>query len=495
MTRSPDLNGGNKIVPFPVTRKEDHDGQTDIRKPTIIPQVPKKNNGRPDIRTPSVRPVTAPRQTTRPISPAERQAEGNMGHRSTHQQAQKMETKKQKRRQTASPKKSAGVVKNEIRKPKLRNISTEQPTAKGNKTNRRSDSAATTGKGGTGLTTPSKISTGDKKGVPLSLLIKDATGLASLILAAVIFCMQLFWPHLPLFNWGLSSGGLTNYVLYNLIYFTFGVFLPIFLFTRIYRIDPTHIMGSGRTNRQIVFQSLLTGVIAGIFLRGLHNVLFYALIRNGVIIKEHIVPVYPDIQHPIGVIPVIFFSILLPTILDELLFRGIIQTGLSQGGHALWGILGSALLFMLAQQQSLVWVVPLGIALLTARIRYIYDDIKPAMVLHCAMRSVLALLYFIIPRFDSNHILLHLTHNKAQFYISLFAVLIAGVALWFQWSDMEKRSPYGSRPKRVVRSQTYVQPLHPIMRNETSSIWRSLPWGYIAAIFIMCMGMLLQTAE
>ena len=270
--------------------------------------------------------------------------------------------------------------------------------------------------------------------------------------------------------------------------------MPIVLFSRIYKIDPTHIMGSGKTNRQNVIQGLLTGLIAAIFLRGVHNVLVYAMTLNGMIIKENITPVYPDLKHPIAVIPVVLFSILLPTILDELLFRGIIQTGLSQGGHPVWGIFGSALIYMLAQEQTVRWVVPLGVALLTAHIRYIYDDIKLAMVLNCAIRTMLTVLQIVIPRFDSNHVLLQLTDNKAQFYISLFAVLIGVIVLWFQWSSLE-RAPYGWRPKRITRSQAYIRSVHPLYKQEKKFILRTLPWGYVAAILIMCMGMLLQISE
>lgn len=329
---------------------------------------------------------------------------------------------------------------------------------------------------------------------PADVHLKTAAGMAAVLFAAGTLIQRLIWSALPIFSWDLAADSLTNYIAANLFHLIICILLPLLLTLRICRLTPGKLLGSGQTNRQTVWQALLTGVVAAICLRAIHNILLYMLTRQGHYLSDGTISAYPRMNSVPALLPVLLLSGLAPAILEELLFRGLIQKGLSRSGHLVFGILGSALLFMAGAHAAMISIVPLGIGILTARIRMIYDDIKPAMVLRAALSLTLIALQFILPRFNSSYVLLNLSGNRGQLWGNIGALFISGIAGLFLWGNLERLSPFGQRPRRVKkrRRQTAAN-RHPWMvpASRRVPLLYTVPWGYAAALLLYGVGILI----
>lgn len=328
---------------------------------------------------------------------------------------------------------------------------------------------------------------------PADVHLKTAAGMAAALFAAGTLIQRLIWSALPIFSWDLAADSLTNYIAASLFHLIVCILLPLWLTVRICRLNPGKLLGRGKTNRQTVWQALLTGVVAAIGLRAAHNIVLYFLTRQGQDLRDGAISPYPRMDSVPAILPVLLLSGLIPAILEELLFRGLIQKGLSRSGHIAFGIWGSALLFMTGSHATLIWIVPLGIGLLTARIRMIYDDIKPAMVLRAAVSLTLIGLQWVLPRFNTTYVLLNLSGNRGQLWGSIGALIISGIAVLFLWSNLERLSPFGRRPRRVKKRRGQAANRHPwrLPAQRRAPLLQAVPWGYAAALLLYGVGLLI----
>ena len=155
------------------------------------------------------------------------------------------------------------------------------------------------------------------------------------------------------------------------------------------------------------------------------------------------------------------------------------------------GIFGSALIYVGSRADRPLGRT-LGVALLTARIRYIYDDIKLAMVLS-AIRTMLTVLQIVIPRFDSNHVLHNWRTTRLNLHQSVCCPHRRHCAV-VQWSSLKSAHPTVGVPSGLPAAKP-TSALFTLCISKRKIHFAHPALGYVAAILIMCMGMLLQISE
>ena len=211
-----------------------------------------------------------------------------------------------------------------------------------------------------------------------SVAVNRAGGYAVLAFACIVSLIQLIRWRLPWFSDEVTPGSLTNYAYLNLAVLVFALLLPLILFTRFFYVDLRSLSGRGTSGQSALFLSSVLGVVAGLGLRSLHNVIMFSGIRLGLNLSEGVIPVLYYGSGWLSTAIMLLISAALPALLGELFFRGLCQAGLSVRGYKAAGMTVTVLLSTFSIYQSLFWVVPLGLALLAGRLRVLYDDIKPA---------------------------------------------------------------------------------------------------------------------
>lgn len=291
-----------------------------------------------------------------------------------------------------------------------------------------------------------------------------AGGYALLSAAVILTLIQAIWNKLPLLSHGVTPGSLTNYAGANLSILIFAFFIPFWFFTSRWQVNQKFILGSGRAGRSSLLLSFIIGLVSALGLRSLHNIVVYVLIRLGATIPEGIIPVLYQNGGLFSTFVMLLLSSFIPGVLLELFFRGLVQGGLSVKGGKTFGMVCAAVFSTIAVYQSVFWIVPLGLSLMSGRLRVLHDSIKPAMVFYISATSVLVVLQNYLPRFTQRIVLTYAVTGRAWFYASIIVLIICLLCmrplyrLLKQMSPEMKQSRKENRVKRMAggpaRSQT-----------------------------------------
>ncbi len=294
-----------------------------------------------------------------------------------------------------------------------------------------------------------------------------AGGYALLSAATILTLIQLIWSKLPLLSQGVTPGSLTNYAGANLSILIFAFFIPFWFFTSKWQVNQKFILGSGRAGRSSLLLSFIIGLVSALGLRSLHNIVVYALIRLGVTLPEGIIPVLYQNDGLFSTFVMLLLSSFIPGILLELFFRGLVQGGLSVKGGKTFGMVCTVILSTIAVYQSVFWIVPLGLSLMSGRLRALYDSIKPAMIFHISAASVLVILQNFLPRFTQRIVLTYAVTGRAWFYASIIVLIICLLCLRPLYRLLEQMSPEMKQFRKQNRAKRVAG--HPT-RNEKKGV-------------------------
>lgn len=251
---------------------------------------------------------------------------------------------------------------------------------------------------------------------------------AALALLAVL--LQRAWP---LFRQLVSSESLSSYVTGSLIMQGGLIFLPTVLVIVTGRLPASSLLG-GKARSGSLILAFTAGIPAAVVFQGMNNLLIYALAKSGVQLPVS-VPVYDAtggdlFGRPLPVIlVVVLISAIIPGLVEELMFRGVILASLSSAGAAASAVIWQAAAFALFHGDPLFILPPLFAGLLLAHIRRCSDSLLPAMLAHISLNFSLMALAPLLPQLTAEYLTGSSSEASSLLYASLIAAFVSAVAL------------------------------------------------------------------
>jgi membrane protease YdiL (CAAX protease family) len=249
-------------------------------------------------------------------------------------------------------------------------------------------------------------------------------------LVALLWAARQLWPGLENF---FSNGSLQSYVVNGILMQGALIFLPTVLIILFYRLPTASVMGVRARSGSMVL-GFTVGIPAAVVFQGLNNLLVYVLIQSKVSLPNpsgQASPVGRDfLQQPLPLIVlVILVGVIMPGLIEELMFRGVILASLASTGAAASAIFWQALAFALFHADPLFILPPFLAGLLLASIRRNSDSLWPAMMAHMSLNLTLLAITPLLPRLTTQYLAGAASKANSLLYASLIAACIAAVAL------------------------------------------------------------------
>lgn len=231
----------------------------------------------------------------------------------------------------------------------------------------------------------------------------------------------------------ISGSGMNSFIIGGVLTQGVMIFLPALFIIRFYRIPAVSISGE-KSQAGSLLLGFMAGIPAAVVFLGLNNLLIYLMVKANWQLPSVSTPYSFDtslIWNSVWQIKlvIIIVSALIPALVEELMFRGVIQSSLSVKVTPLAAIFWQAIAFMLFHNDPLFLLPPFLSGLLLGLLRYKSHSIIPAVLCHLSMNlSLLALAPF-LPRLTQSMLEISTQTTESLLYASLIAACIAAVAL------------------------------------------------------------------
>lgn len=253
--------------------------------------------------------------------------------------------------------------------------------------------------------------------------IQGAPGTALLLHALLSIFMQFVWYLLPDDFGGLDKRGLTGYVAAIVWMQGVCVLLPAMLAVWWHAVPTEVVIGRRRPGMISILTALALGVPAAVMLVSLNNIAVYLMARVGMPLPAAILPAdYPS-SGLAAMLLLLAVSALLPALLEEMLFRGVIQGGLGLSGGAASAVLLTAIAFSLYHGDPLFLAAPFGAGVILGVVRRQTDHLFPCIAAHFSLNASIRLIRPILPRLTTEYL--------AGFAQTVEPVLYASIAAFF----------------------------------------------------------------
>lgn len=275
----------------------------------------------------------------------------------------------------------------------------------------------------------------------------DTTATLIFMHAVLLLALELAWKYMPLDFLGVSKNGFTGFIIATAGIQVLTLMFPMFLSFNTYHLSSGTVMGKTKIDRPMVMASLLLGVPAALFFNGINNIFTFLLISWDVTLPSYILPKWSS---PIG-LPELLLTLLVaavvPSILEELFFRGFLM-------KSLYGIRGkkvaifiSALAFAFFHNDPLFFLGPLGVGILLGYLRKNTESVLPAILTHLSINVATFLLDPVLPRFNAQMVMLFPAEGRSNLTANLVATVSSGIVLFFIYRFINDN---------LVRSRAYT---------------------------------------
>jgi uncharacterized protein len=336
-------------------------------------------------------------------------------------------------------------------------------------------------------------------------------GVAGTLLLLHAVLVLLFWllrrlsPALRLF---FSGGTLQTYVISGILMQGLLILLPTVLIIILCRVPTAGLVG-GRPRAGSLILGVTIGIPAAVVFQGLNNVLIYALIKNGVRLPEALgskSPVDSDfLQQPwllIALVAVV--GVIMPGLVEELMFRGVILASLTSAGAVVSALVWQALAFSVFHAEPLFLLPPFLAAFMLAAIRRRSDSLWPAALAHMSLNLSLLAINPLLPRLTSQYLSSTAGESDSLLYASLLAACIAAVALvpllvlvnhmpvrgGYEATRPDERTSLPEQLAGQTGRQTLRQPGRPPFSRRAAA--GSADWKFVLAILVLVVTMILE---
>lgn len=213
------------------------------------------------------------------------------------------------------------------------------------------------------------------------------------------------------------------------------IFLPSLVIIGLYKLPAEAIIGGPSTPSSLILAAVV-GVPAGVVFQGLNNLMLYLIFQLGWTVPAAATSTdrwSADLwQQTLPVMLVLItVRVLTPALIEELMFRGVIQSSLKSPGN-LPGtaiIFWQALAFALFHNNPLFLLPPLLAGLLLGLLRQNGNSLLPSIIGHLSLNLTLLLIAPLLPQLTAQYLNLSTRSAPALFYASLIATFVAAITL------------------------------------------------------------------
>ncbi|MEA4888913.1 MAG: CPBP family intramembrane glutamic endopeptidase [Clostridiaceae bacterium] len=241
--------------------------------------------------------------------------------------------------------------------------------------------------------------------------------------------LKQFWP--PLANL-VGGDSLKAFVAGGILVQGGLILIPAVVILILFPIPPADLIGA-KANAGSLILAVTAGIPAAVIFQGLNNLLIYVLVRSGVNLPQPAAVVGPAgsdlLRQPWPVLLLILvISIIMPGLVEELFFRGILLSSLSSSGAFAAALIAQALAFALFHADMLFILPPFLAGLLLGYIRRQCGSLWPAMLTHMSLNLSLIAINPLLPRITAQYMTGSAQQTTSLLYASLIAACIAAVA-------------------------------------------------------------------
>ncbi len=266
-----------------------------------------------------------------------------------------------------------------------------------------------------------------RRGGPGTFRAKEAAGVLLLLHSLLAIIMHVLRVVVPDAQASFLNSGLTGYVSSALIMQGICILLPTVFVLFYFNVPPAVVPGPSSSSGGWILMSATAGIPAAIVFTGLNNGYVYILTKNGIILPGATIA-SPDISGELPHYPVvILLSILLPGIVEELMFRGVIQGSMEWAGGRFSSVAVPAVTFAVFHVNIMFVVAPLLAGFLLGYIRLKTGTVYASILTHMTMNLTILLMGPLLPQLTSEYVAT--MNSNSVLYASLVAALVASVAL------------------------------------------------------------------
>lgn len=260
--------------------------------------------------------------------------------------------------------------------------------------------------------------------------LRGAPGTALLVHALLSILLQFGWYLLPDGTWGIEKHGLTGYVLAIVAMQGLCILLPSLLAIGLHGVPGSLVVGRGPVGAGTVLLSLTLGVPAAVMLLSLNNAAVYLIARSGLALPLPILPVEYAAKGLSVLLLLALSSAVLPALLEELMFRGVMQSSMMAVGGRLSAVWLTAAAFAVFHSNPLFLVAPLGAGFILGYLRLHTDSLYPCIAAHLSLNLTIQLIQPLLPQLTANYFTRYAQTAEPVLYASLAAFFLsAAVAI------------------------------------------------------------------
>ncbi len=249
-------------------------------------------------------------------------------------------------------------------------------------------------------------------------------------LALLMVLLRRAWPPLEQL---VNDDTLYSFVIGGIIMQGGLILLPTLLVIATGRIPAASILG-GRARAGSLILALTLGVPAAVVFQGLNNLLIYAAVKSGIdlpVLTNSSGISGADLfsQPTLVFLLIVLISVVMPGLVEELMFRGVILSAFVSTGAGASAIFWQALAFAVFHGDPLFMLPPFLAGLMLASIRQRSGSLLPAILAHMSLNMSLLALAPLLPKLTADYLAASTSAADSLLYASLIAACVAAVAL------------------------------------------------------------------
>lgn len=303
----------------------------------------------------------------------------------------------------------------------------------------------------------------------------QVAGTLLLVHTGLVLLLQFLaasWPGLA--GW-LAADSLAAFVLRAVLMQGGLILIPTLLVIVLGHLPDDPLVGD-RARPGSLILAVIVGVPAAVVFQGLNNLLIYLLASKGLPLPT-VNPAASSFSSdwsgqrwPVMIV-VFLISVLVPAVVEELMFRGVILTSLTDRGPAPSALVWQALAFALFHDDPLFILPPLLAGLMLGFLRYKSGSLLAAMMAHASLNVTTLALTPLLPRLTAQYLSISTVTTQSILYASLIAAGVAAIAL--------------------VPLLILIGNLHPVRPGPVQTGWlRRRDWKFALAMVILVVTMM-----
>lgn len=284
---------------------------------------------------------------------------------------------------------------------------------------------------------------------PQDFSLRTAAGLVLLLHAILSILFQIAWVSIPEGLSGVPKSGMAGYVIAAIIMQGVCILLPTLYVIIRFRIPSDTVLGLSGSTPVRLLMAVIIGIPAAFVFTGMNNGFIYLLSRMDIMLPSSKLPELTVYQGPVSFALVLMVSVLLPGIIEELMFRGVMQGSMEMEGGRVSVIILQAFAFSIFHADPLFILSPFLAGLLLGYLRQKTGSIFPGILAHISLNMTMLVMQPLLPKITSEYFTM--TASLQTLYTSLLAACVAAVALipmLLIFSSLPGRQrSYGSKKK------------------------------------------------